>query len=166
MVDFAVFTSALAVELKRQPATAFDALYTLTADLLDVKVFTVQTNDPVTGVANRLYSSVPDVYPIGGLKPADETVWSRIVLGEHRTFIANNLREIAVVFPDYSTIEQLGCASIINIPIVIDNQVWGTLNCLQVADHWTAARIAASEALKLPGTACFLLHHLIAAGRS
>jgi len=157
MAVYDTFTQALASDERGQPAASFDALRALADALFGVKVFTVQTHDHATGVANRLYSTVPDVYPVGGLKPADETFWSRLVIDEQKTFVANDLTEIAAVFPDYGQIEQLDCASIINIPVVIGGKVWGTINCLHEEGHWTPARIAASEQLKLPGAACFLL---------
>lgn len=157
VADYGNFTKAFATDDSEQPVASFDALLQLAKELVDVKVFTVQTHDHATGAANRLYSTVPEIYPVGGLKPADETFWSRLVIDEQKTFVANNLTEIAAVFPDYGQIADLDCASIINIPVVIGGKVWGTLNCLHVEGHWTPERLAASEYLKLPGAVCFLL---------
>lgn len=44
-----------------------------------------------------------------------------------------------------------------NVPINIRGQVVGTLNCLNVAGHFTPERVAASEALKVPGALAFLM---------
>lgn len=164
MADYGDFTRALATGLGEQPAASFGALLRLAVDLVGVKVFTVQTHDHATGIADRLYSTVPEIYPVGGLKPADETIWSRLVIEEQKTFVANNLAEIAAVFPDHGQIFELGCASIINVPVVIGGKVWGTINCLHEQGHWTPARVAASEQLKLPGAACFLLSRALARG--
>lgn len=96
----------------------------------------------------------------GGVKPADETHWSQIVLVEHRSFVANSVAELSAVFPDVELIVALGCESILNVPVVIDGEVRGTLNCLAEAGHWTPDQIAAAEDLKLLGAVCFLRHEL------
>ncbi|MGO4840042.1 GAF domain-containing protein, partial [Rhizobiaceae sp. 2RAB30] len=98
MADYGDFTKTLASGRDEQPAASFGALLRLTIDLVGVKVFTVQTHDHATGVADRLFSTVPEIYPVGGLKPADETIWSRLVIEEQKTFVANDLTEIAAVF--------------------------------------------------------------------
>ncbi|WP_252869897.1 hydantoinase/oxoprolinase N-terminal domain-containing protein [Brucella pituitosa] len=52
----------------------------------------------------------------------------------------------------------LGCESVINVPVIIDGEVVGTLNCLHDRDYYTEDRIRAADALKLPGAVCMLLH--------
>jgi hypothetical protein len=72
-----------------------------------------------TGVAGRVYSNMPDAYPVSGTKPANETDWSRQVIGEKRTFVANDIDAIAAVFDDHELIKSLGCESVINVPIIV-----------------------------------------------
>jgi len=100
---------------------------------------------------------MPDAYPVSGEKPLHQNAWSKIVEVQQKTFVANSIEEIAAVFPDYEQIKQLGCESCINIPIVIAGSVQGTLNCLNVAGHFTAERLAAAHTLKAPGTLAFLM---------
>ena len=154
--DYSAFTRAVA-DGDRLPEQAFDALWTLTRDMVGVKLFTIMTYDGKQGVASRIYSNMPDAYPVSGTKPANETDWSRQVIGEKRTFVANDIDGIAAVFSDHELIRSLGCESVINVPIVLDGEVAGTINCLDVAGHYTADRVAAAEALKLPGLVCLLL---------
>ncbi len=45
-----------------------------------------------------------------------------------------------------------------NVPIVVAGRVLGTLNCLNVAGHFTPERIAAAETLKEAGAIAFLLN--------
>ncbi len=52
----------------------------------------------------------------------------------------------------------MGCESVINVPIEIDGEVVGTVNCLHEAGFYTPKRIEAAEALKLPAAVCFLLN--------
>ncbi len=147
-----------------QPEAAFEALCDLSRTIIGHRLFTLMTFDMATHEARRTFSNMPDAYPVSGRKQVEENGWTRQVIGEGRTFAANTIEAIADVFPDYELIRSLGCESVINVPIVVAGRFLGTINCLDAAGHYTAERIAASEALKLPGAACFLLQHTIDQG--
>lgn len=155
-LDHSTIVAALAVQ-EDQPAKAFDALCELSKATVGHRLFTLMTFDDKNGEASRFYSNMPDAYPVSGKKPAQENDWSRQVIGEQRTFVANDIDSIAEVFPDFELIQSLGCESVINIPIFVAGRFLGTINCLDKAGHYTPERVAASEALKLPGAACFLM---------
>ena len=155
--DYTAFTGALAAE-GRQPHAAFAALEALTATLVGVKLFTILVRDSARGVSQRIYSNMPDAYPVSGTKPANRTHWSSIVIDNKQTFVANDIASVAAVFDDFELIQSLGCESVINVPIVVDGDVLGTINCLHEAGFYTPERVAAADALKLPGAACLLLN--------
>ena len=156
MPDYSAFTAALAEG--HGPRDAFDALCALTRDVVGVKLFTVMTHDSRTGHSGRVYSNMPDAYPVSGTKPANETDWSRQVIVEKRIFVANDIDAIAQVFYDHELIKSLGCESVINVPIIVGGDVLGTINCLHDAGFYTEERVEAAEALKLPGALCLLLN--------
>jgi len=141
-----------------QPRTTFEALCALTEQTVGVKLFTLMTFDAATREAQRIFSNMPDAYPELGTKPVNETWWTGHVLDGHKTFVANDIDAIAEVFPDYELIDSLGCQSVINVPIVINGEVFGTINCLDEAGFYTPERVEASDALKLPGATAFLLN--------
>jgi GAF domain-containing protein len=155
--DYASFLNE-AARADNQPQAAFDALCALTEQIVGVKLFTIMTHDARNGVAGRIYSNMPDAYPVSGTKPANETDWSRQVIGEKKIFVANDIDGIRAVFDDHELIRALGCESVINVPILIDGKVAGTINCLHEAGFYTPERVAAAEALKLPGMVCLLLN--------
>ena len=155
--------SALATA-ENQPRSTFEALCALAREIVGVKLFTLMTFDASSRGARRVFSNMPDAYPELGTKPLNETWWSDHVLDGHKTFVANDIGAIAEVFPDHELIASLGCESVINVPIVINGKVSGTINCLDAAGHYTPERVAASEALKLPGVAAFLLNKSISSG--
>ena len=136
----------------------FAALEELTRTLVGVKLFTVMTADTGNKLSERVYSNMPVAYPVSGTKPYNETHWSDITLKQRRTFVANTIEDIAKVFDDHELIRSLGCESVINVPIIIDGEVVGTINCLHEADFYTEERVKAADALKLPGAVCMLLH--------
>lgn len=158
--DHIEFYSALAAA-DAQPKTTFDALWHLTAETVGAKLFTLMSFDQKTGVAERFYSNMPEAYPVSGTKPVNPTHWSRQVLQEQRTFVANDIGGIAEVFYDHELIKSLGCESVMNIPVVIAGQVAGTVNCLHEAGFYTDEKVRAAEALKLPAAACFLFREHI-----
>jgi GAF domain-containing protein len=157
--DYSVFTKAVA-EHAAQPQAAFAALCDLTRDLVGVKLFTVMTHDGRKGVASRIYSNMPEAYPVSGTKPANQTDWSRQVIDNKQIFVANDIDGIAAVFSDHELIKSLGCESVINVPIVVAGEVLGTINCLHEAGFYTSEKVEAAEALKLPGAVCLLLNEL------
>jgi hypothetical protein len=149
--------SALA-SADNQPRTTFEALCAFAQQTVGAKLFTLMTFEARTRGAQRVFSNMPDAYPELGTKPLNETWWSDHVLDGHKTFVANDIDAIAEVFPDHELIASLGCQSVINVPVVINGAVYGTINCLDEAGYYTPDRVAASEALKLPGAAAFLLN--------
>lgn len=155
--DFTAFVHAVA-DAGSQPEKAYAALEQLVKGIVGAKLFTIMTADTSDKQAERIYSSMPDVYPVSGTKPYNETEWSEITLNRKDTFVANTIEDIAKVFDDHELILSLGCESVINVPVIIDGEVVGTLNCLHDRDYYTEERIRAADALKLPGAVCMLLH--------
>lgn len=157
--DYSSFTHALAAP-GQTPERIFAALEALTKALVGVKLFTIMTYDGALGLSQRIYSNMPNEYPVSGTKPANVTHWSTIVLEQQQTFVANTIEDIAAVFYDHALIQSLGCESVINVPVVVNGAVLGTLNCLHEAGYYTPERVAAAEALKLPGAAALLFNQI------
>lgn len=149
------FTKAMAST--DQPMATFKALEALVNKTIGVKLFTLMEVDNERGVARRNYSNMPDAYATSGEKPIQDNSWTQQVQGRQETFVANSIEEIAAVFPDHELIKSLGCESCLNLPIVVNGSVIGTLNCLHDAGHFTPERVAAAESLKQPGALAFLL---------
>lgn len=157
MPDYNAFVEAVAAA-GGQPNRAYAALEKLVKDVVGVKLFTIMTSDTTDKLSERIYSNMADVYPVSGTKPYNETEWSEIALNRQETFVANTIEDIAKVFDDHELILSLGCESVINVPIIVDGEVIGTLNCLHERDYYTEERVRAADALKLPGAVCMLLH--------
>jgi hypothetical protein len=134
------------------------ALQTLVREVIGAKLFTVMTSDMQAGLARRAYSSDPISYPASGTKPIHRDAWFDVVHGERRMFVANTIDDIAKVFPDYELIRSLGCGSVINLPVYIDDEMLGTVNCLDVEHHYTPQRVERAERLlNLPSKLAFML---------
>jgi len=149
---------------ENQPQASCAALCAMAQGLVGARLFTISVIDEGAGLARRLYSNMPDAYPVSGTKPMQDDVWSRHVIGRQEIFVANSIADIALVFPDHPLILSLGCASVINVPVVVAGRVIGTVNCLDAAGHYTPDRVIAAEALRLPGAACLMLNRLLTQG--
>ncbi|MEE9429344.1 MAG: GAF domain-containing protein [Paracoccaceae bacterium] len=149
--------SAAVADPNGQPETIFKALEQLVQDTIGVKLFTLMEVDHRRDVAWRNYTNMPVAYPTKGEKPRMQNKWSKIVDGRHETFVANSIEEIAEVFPDHALIKSLGCESCLNLPIIINGHLRGTLNCLHEAGHYTPERVQAAQTLKTAGALAFLL---------
>ncbi|MEJ6393143.1 GAF domain-containing protein [Gymnodinialimonas sp. 2305UL16-5] len=129
----------------------FPALDQALDHLIGHKLFTLMAIDWPRGEAARIYTNMPDDYPVGGRKPLGAlTEWGKIVLEDRQPWIAYSSEDIEGAFFDHELIAQLGCASCLNVP-VIDTaatggaRVIGTVNMLHEAGHYNeqhAARTA------------------------
>ena len=134
----------------------WEALQTLCRQVIGAKLFTIMTVDMVNEVARRAYTSHAEEYPTSGTKPIRYDSWFDIVHKAHQTFVANTIVDISKVFGDHETIWALGCGSVANIPVVVGGELLGTVNCLDVEQHYTPERVALSKHLELPAKLAFL----------
>ena len=68
---------------------------------------------------------MPIEYPVSGVKPIEKSTWTETVLDNHKSFVANNIDDIAEVFSDFKLIQSLGCESVCNLPIITDGKLLG-----------------------------------------
>jgi hypothetical protein len=139
------FRAALAAP--DQPPPVFVALQAIVGQEVGARLFTLMTFDAPTGLSRRIHSSHPREYPVAGLKPVPVGLWSRTVIEERKTFVANSIEAIAEVFPDHELIRSLGCGSVVNLPVVFNGMVIGVANALDTFGHYTPERVERMERL-------------------
>jgi hypothetical protein len=114
---------------------------------LGTRLFTVTVQDNAHDLTRRAYTSHPLEYPVSGTKPLTRDGWYAHCITGQQTFVANTTPEFARYFFDHALITSLGLGSCINIPVVLNNEVLGTINLLAEEHHFTAKKLAAYEAL-------------------
>ena len=155
------------ISLAKTPEAGWAALDDLAKAVVGHRLFTVMTVDMSAGLARRAYSDHPVDYPVSGTKPIHRDAWFDIVHLERRSFVANTIEAIAEVFPDYPLIASLGCGSVVNLPVVLEDDLVATINLLDVAGHYTPERVAAVEAeLAIPARLCCALAYRFESARS
>ena len=98
------------------------------------RLFTVLVLNWEANENQRCYSSRPDAYPLSSPKPIDRNglVFKHTVaLGQ--PLISPDREACRKAFFDHELIASLGCESAVNVPVVWDGQVLGTLNLLHQA---------------------------------
>ncbi|MGF6177924.1 GAF domain-containing protein [Ensifer sp. 4252] len=111
-----------------QPASLLQAADQAFAELVGHTLFTVTRVLPGRREIERLYSTCQSVYPVGGRKPMEHNAYADSVHAEKRPFLARTPTEFRHLFPDHETMTSLGIGSVINLPVVYDGAVLGTVN--------------------------------------
>lgn len=88
----------------------------------------------------RVYSSHPDAYKVSGRKPMNRTPWGDHVMKARRIWIARSYDDIKGAFFDHALIRSMGCESCVNVPVVYDDRVIGTINVLHEAGWFDEAK--------------------------
>lgn len=114
---------------------------------LGTRLFTVTALDDRAALHRRVYTSHPIEYPLQGTKPLDRDAWYAACVSARKAFVANNPAEFERHFFDHALIVSLGLGSCVNLPVVADDTVCGTVNLLAEAGHFTPDRLAAYQAL-------------------
>ena len=95
----------------------YRVLEELSAAVIGHRLFTIMRFDSGRAEVERVYSSNPAAYPVGGRKKKRDTAWADQVLGLKQVFRVTTPQEIQVAFDDHATIFGLGIGSILNIPV-------------------------------------------------
>lgn len=102
------------------------------------KLFTLLVVDRGTSEVARVYTSNPESYPVKGRKPLQEnTPWAQRLLVEGEPYIGYTAEDIKSAFFDHELIASLGCDSVLNLPVIHDGTVIGTINLLHEANWYT-----------------------------
>ena len=132
------------------------ATHTLADSAVGTKLFSVMVIDWSKERSGRVYTSHPEQYPVSGTKPINRTHWFETIHAERKPFVANTIKDIAQVFPDHELIRSLGLGSVINLPIVLEDELAGTLNLLHEEHYYVPEHVASAKRLSLAAKAALL----------
>ncbi|MEM8974454.1 MAG: GAF domain-containing protein [Pseudomonadota bacterium] len=122
--------------------TVFDAAAAAAAALLGQQLFTIMVFHADVMEVERVYSSRPHEYPVGGRKQKHDTEWGRRVLESGEPYIGRSIDDIRRHFHDHMVIEGLGLSAILNMPVRIAGKTIGTMNLLDATPHYCEADLA------------------------
>lgn len=104
------------------------------------KLFTILAFRDQGRQMERIYSSHPREYPVGGRKDVSRDVakdWLDVCLVAQNPFFGQTRAEVERIFKDADLITSLGCGSIINAPILRENTTVAALNVLDAEGAYT-----------------------------
>jgi len=116
-----------------QPEPSFRALDRAMGRVIGHKLFTVLLHHPRAQESERRYTNQPAAYPVGGRKAVTPSAWTERLFTDRRPYIGKTAADIREVFFDHQIILSLGCASVLNVPVVWDGRTLGTINLLHEA---------------------------------
>lgn len=123
-----------------------DDAYAICSRAIDNGLFTAMRFHAGTMEVERLYSTMPDVYPVSGRKPKRRTDWGDKVLIRREVNKGFGEADIAWAFDDHETILGLGLQAVLNMPVVTGDRVLGTINYLRAGPAFTADEVATASA--------------------
>lgn len=141
----------------QSPDALFAAINTVALRRLDATLVTAMRHDPDAVTVERIWSSNPRAYPVGGRKPKRDTGWSRKVLNEHQVLLSAGDQAVIETFDDHAIIFGLGLHSCVNVPLVRDGTCIGTLNLLRAHPDWSADEILLARGLGIAALAGLLM---------
>jgi hypothetical protein len=128
-----------------QPQPFYAALDRAVRDTVGHILFTLLYRSPDGKLAKRIYTNMPKEYPVGGFKEVTATPWSAHVIDGQRAYIGYTAEDIRWAFYDHELIRSLGCDSVVNMPVIWDGRVLGTMNLLAGARHYNEQDIPRLE---------------------
>ncbi len=123
----------------------YAAVGRLVQQVIGHKLFTLMRVHEAASQVERIYSSNPTAYPVGGRKEKRGTPWSRAVLERGEVFVARNADEVRDAFSDHELIASLGIGSIMNIPLAYGGRRLGTMNISHEAGWFTEQHAASGR---------------------
>ena len=148
---------ALAAGAAKSPAALFAAIGEVAARRVGAGLVTAMRHEEAASTVERIYSSNPQAYPVGGRKVKQESDWSRHVLVEHRVLVSAGDDMIRKHYNDHAIIFGLGLHSCVNVPLVIAGKCIGTLNVLAARPNWSDEEVAVVRGLGIAALAAVLM---------
>lgn len=115
--------------------------------LVGHRLFTLLAVMPDGEQVQRFWSSDEKSYPLTGRKRVGPTPWGEVVLKHQSPWLGNDADAIRWAFSDHALIASLGLGACINIPIVHQGRLLGTMNILNAENHFADGDVAIANRL-------------------
>ena len=101
----------------------------------------------------RVWTSDPAAYPVGGRKRKTLTPWTRQLLRGAQMFVGEGDAALREVFDDHALITSLGLRAVVNVPLLdAQGRCVATFNLLGVRPTWQPQELALVQLLALLAT--------------
>jgi hypothetical protein len=138
---------ALTLSAGADAARTYAAIDALVRETVGYKLLTVLKFVEATQEVERIYSSEPKAYPVGGRKQLATINKDHSLAASGEIFLAPDPDAVKAAFPDHALIFSLGVGAILNAPIRHAGRRLGTLNCCGLAGSYRPKEIEAAKVL-------------------
>jgi hypothetical protein len=134
---------------------AFDEIGAFLDKRVGHTLFSVSRAVPGGAEVERIYSSMPSNYPVGGRNRVDTTAWTQ-QMARGECFVANAPEQFGPHFHNLETIVAEGFGAVINIPVHHGPRLLGTLNLLHRAGAYGGDVLPACRAARVMAIDAYL----------
>lgn len=127
---------ALAQAEPAQPGATLAALDTALAGAVGHILCTMQVHH-AGGEAERVWSNLPQAYPVGGRKLASAAPRMRELMQHGRPILIRTEDELRASYPDHAGATALGCGSAMNTPLRWQGRTLGQVNLMHRPGWYT-----------------------------
>lgn len=127
---------ALAQAEPAQPGATLAALDAALAGAVGHILCTMQVHH-AGGEAERVWSNLPDAYPVGGRKLAFAAPRMRELMQHGRPILIRTEAELRASYPDHAGATALGCGSAMNTPLRWQGRTLGQVNLMHRSGWYT-----------------------------
>ena len=121
-------TRIMALSMKGDAKKVYKAVEKLAKETCGYTMFTILKYVEKDKQVERVHTSNPRKYPVGGRKPIDPASHNQKILEKGQVFVAPNKAEVKRTYFDYELIFSLGITAIMNVPVRHAGRRLGTLN--------------------------------------
>ncbi|MHB2170039.1 GAF domain-containing protein [Alsobacter sp. R-9] len=113
-----------------QPAATFEAAGEAFREQVGFGLYTVTHILPGGREVERLHSTNPAAYAVGGRKPVIPNAFREQMFGTGQPFLGRTPVDFSPYFPDHAFIVSLGLGCVINLPLFFAGAPLGSVNLL------------------------------------
>ena len=136
---------------------SFEELGARLAAAVGYRLFTVSRILPGATEVERIFTTMPQAYPLQGRKTMDQTEWTRM-MARGECFVANRAADFGEHFGDLEQIVALGLGAVLNMPVHHGGRQLGTLNLLDATGAYGDGAVQRCRALHSMAVQAFLRH--------
>lgn len=140
-------TKVMAIGMKSDRKKVYQAVEKLAKETAGFKLFTILKYVEGEKQVERVYTSNPKAYPIGGRKPVATDSINHRKTQRGEVFVAPNKAAVKRTYFDYELIFSLGITAILNAPITANGKRLGTLALSGLAGMYDKKTVERSKVL-------------------
>jgi hypothetical protein len=119
----------------------------ISAETMGWRLFTILRYVEAEGVVERIYSSDPRTYPVGGRKLLSKFTTNHGAMQQGEVFLAATKARVRQAYADHESLFALGVTAILNVPIRHAGCRLGTMNLCGEEGMYGASEVARGQIL-------------------